>query len=210
MASLLMVSMNFPRLHSSARLAYLSLRLSASLRPDLPSVPKPPDPPEPPDPPDLPSFQICVVLASLLTSSPLNITHLLSPPLTAAHRVLPSVFIPHRVKDPEAHLHLSLVKATPVAKYPPPRSLDPFSPLKRNGYLSWDDYFMAIAFLSAERSKDPNRQVGACLVSQNCVIMGIGYNGFPRGCSDDKLPWAKVLRSSDIQECLHKLSTKTH
>ncbi|EFH68201.1 predicted protein [Arabidopsis lyrata subsp. lyrata] len=69
---------------------------------------------------------------------------------------------------------------------------------------------MAIAFLSAERSKDPNRHVGACLVSQNGVILGIGYNGFPRGCSDDKLPWAKVLRSFDIQECLHKLSTKTH
>ncbi|CAA7056446.1 unnamed protein product [Microthlaspi erraticum] len=78
--------------------------------------------------------------------------------------------------------------------------LDPFSPLKRNGYLSWDDYFMAIAFLSAERSKDPNRQVGACLVSQNGVILGIGYNGFPRGCSDDKLPWAKKSRSGDPLE----------
>ncbi|KAJ4962040.1 hypothetical protein NE237_021950 [Protea cynaroides] len=70
-------------------------------------------------------------------------------------------------------------------------SLDHFNPSKRKGYLSWDDYFMAIAFLSAERSKDPNRQVGACLVSQNGVILGIGYNGFPRGCSDDELPWAK-------------------
>ncbi|KMZ75225.1 putative Deoxycytidylate deaminase [Zostera marina] len=58
-------------------------------------------------------------------------------------------------------------------------------------YLSWDDYFMAIAFLSAERSKDPNRQVGACLVSESGIILGIGYNGFPRGCSDDDLPWAK-------------------
>ncbi|KAL2253947.1 UNVERIFIED_CONTAM: Deoxycytidylate deaminase [Sesamum indicum] len=59
-------------------------------------------------------------------------------------------------------------------------------------YLSWDDYFMAIAFLSAERSKDPNRQVGACLVSEKGIILGIGYNGFPRGCSDDKLPWSKL------------------
>ncbi|XP_066315081.1 uncharacterized protein [Miscanthus floridulus] len=67
----------------------------------------------------------------------------------------------------------------------------PFDPAKREGYISWDDYFMAIAFLSAERSKDPNRQVGACLVSQEGIILGIGYNGFPRGCSDDKLPWAK-------------------
>ncbi|KAF5476550.1 hypothetical protein F2P56_003294 [Juglans regia] len=76
----------------------------------------------------------------------------------------------------------------------------PFDPSKRQGYLSWDDYFMAIAFLSAERSKDPNRQVGACLVSQNGVILGIGYNGFPRGCADDKLPWAKKSKTGDPLE----------
>nr|XP_016495899.1 PREDICTED: deoxycytidylate deaminase-like isoform X1 [Nicotiana tabacum] len=79
-------------------------------------------------------------------------------------------------------------------------SQNPFDPSKRQGYLSWDDYFMAIAFLSAERSKDPNRQVGACLVSQNGVILGIGYNGFPRGCSDDKLPWAKKSRNGNPLE----------
>ncbi|TYH97068.1 hypothetical protein ES332_A12G217600v1 [Gossypium tomentosum] len=59
---------------------------------------------------------------------------------------------------------------------------------------------MAIAFLSAKRSKDPNRQVGACLVSQNGIILGIGYNGFPRGCSDDQLPWAKMSKSGDPLE----------
>ncbi|XP_030458037.2 uncharacterized protein LOC115678754 isoform X1 [Syzygium oleosum] len=80
---------------------------------------------------------------------------------------------------------------------PVPGKPSPFDPSKRQGYLSWDDYFMAIAFLSAERSKDPNRQVGACLVSQNGIILGIGYNGFPRGCSDDKLPWAKKSKSGD-------------
>ncbi|XP_057422366.1 uncharacterized protein LOC130716179 [Lotus japonicus] len=77
---------------------------------------------------------------------------------------------------------------------------DPFDPSRRHGYLSWDDYFMAIAFLSAERSKDPNRQVGACLVSQDGIILGIGYNGFPRGCSDDKLPWAKKSRTGNPLE----------
>ncbi|KAG2591905.1 hypothetical protein PVAP13_5NG512286 [Panicum virgatum] len=65
-----------------------------------------------------------------------------------------------------------------------PLGQSPFDPAKREGYISWDDYFMAIAFLSAERSKDPNRQVGACLVSQEGIILGIGYNGFPRGCSE--------------------------
>lgn len=50
---------------------------------------------------------------------------------------------------------------------------------------------MAVAFLSAQRSKDPNKQVGACIVDRKNVICGIGYNGFPRGCHDTSLPWAK-------------------
>lgn len=60
---------------------------------------------------------------------------------------------------------------------------------KRDDYISWADYFMGIAILSAHRSKDPNSQVGACIVSTLNKIVGIGYNGFPTGCSDDELPW---------------------
>lgn len=66
---------------------------------------------------------------------------------------------------------------------------------KRTDYLPWDDYFMAVAFLSAMRSKDPCSQVGACIVNTDRKIVGIGYNGMPRGCSDDELPWNK--ESSD-------------
>jgi dCMP deaminase len=62
---------------------------------------------------------------------------------------------------------------------------------KRTTFLSWDDYFMSMAFLSAQRSKDPNTQVGACIVDANKRIVGLGYNGFPAGCSDDCLPWAR-------------------
>lgn len=62
---------------------------------------------------------------------------------------------------------------------------------KRSDYLSWDDYFMAVALLSAQRSKDPNTQVGACIVSAQNKIVGIGYNGGPIGCSDDILPWTR-------------------
>lgn len=62
---------------------------------------------------------------------------------------------------------------------------------KREGYLVWDDYFMAIAFLSAQRSKDPSTQVGVCIVNAEKRIVGIGYNGMPTGCSDDILPWAR-------------------
>jgi dCMP deaminase len=60
---------------------------------------------------------------------------------------------------------------------------------KRSDYLSWDEYFMAVALLSGLRSKDPNTQVGACLADEHNKIVGVGYNGFPLGCSDDELPW---------------------
>ena len=72
---------------------------------------------------------------------------------------------------------------------------------KREGYISWDEYFMGLACLSAMRSKDPNTQVGAwydlirvligSIVNSFNQIVGIGYNGFPRGCSDDVLPWGR-------------------
>lgn len=62
--------------------------------------------------------------------------------------------------------------------------------MKRENYLSWQEYFMGIAFLSAKRSKDPVTQVGACIVIDDKII-GIGYNGFPRGNNDDNMPWGK-------------------
>ncbi|KAJ8271771.1 hypothetical protein COCON_G00106300 [Conger conger] len=62
---------------------------------------------------------------------------------------------------------------------------------KRQDYLEWPEYFMAVAFLSAQRSKDPNSQVGACIVNQENKIVGIGYNGMPNDCNDDLLPWAR-------------------
>ena len=60
---------------------------------------------------------------------------------------------------------------------------------KRKNYLSWDEYFMAIAKLSAMRSKDPSTQVGACIVSNDNRILSIGYNGAPRGLHDDIMKW---------------------
>ena len=63
--------------------------------------------------------------------------------------------------------------------------------MKSNDYISWDEYFMGVAMLSAMRSKDPNTKVGACIVNQNKRIVGIGYNGFPHGCSDDVFPWER-------------------
>lgn len=62
---------------------------------------------------------------------------------------------------------------------------------KRKDYLGWDAYFMSVAILSSLRSKDPNTQVGACIVNDENRIVGIGYNGFPAGCSDDELPWKR-------------------
>ena len=60
---------------------------------------------------------------------------------------------------------------------------------KRQDYISWDEYFMGIAKLSALRSKDPNTQVGACIVSEDNKILSMGYNGMPIGCDDDEFPW---------------------
>lgn len=58
--------------------------------------------------------------------------------------------------------------------------------MKRQDYLSWDEYFMGLAILSAERSKDPSTQVGACIVDENNKIVSVGYNGAPTGYDDDK------------------------
>jgi dCMP deaminase len=66
---------------------------------------------------------------------------------------------------------------------------------KRKDYISWDEYFMGIALLAAHRSKDPSTQVGACIVDQDKKIVGIGYNGFPIGCSDDEFPWGRDAKN---------------
>lgn len=60
---------------------------------------------------------------------------------------------------------------------------------KREDYINWDDYFMGVALLAAQRSKDPSTQVGACIVDETNRILSTGYNGFPKGCSDDDFPW---------------------
>lgn len=77
--------------------------------------------------------------------------------------------------------------------------------MKRNDYISWDDYFMGVALLASQRSKDPNTQVGACIVSgeNSCygknVIISTGYNGFPVGCSDDEYPWEREGNVNDTK-----------
>ncbi len=62
---------------------------------------------------------------------------------------------------------------------------------KRKDYISWDEYFMGVAVLSSMRSKDPNTQVGACIVNEEKKIVGVGYNGLPIGVSDDLAPWQR-------------------
>ncbi len=63
--------------------------------------------------------------------------------------------------------------------------------MKRTDYISWDEYFMGVAMLSAMRSKDSNTQVGACIVSSENKIISVGYNGMPTGCDDDDMPWER-------------------
>ncbi len=62
---------------------------------------------------------------------------------------------------------------------------------KREDYISWDECFMRMAHVIAQRSKDPSTQAGAVIVNPNKIILGLGYNGFPRGIEDDKLPWER-------------------
>lgn len=63
---------------------------------------------------------------------------------------------------------------------------------KREDYISWDEYFMGVAILASQRSKDPSTQVGACIVNDDNKIMSVGYNGLPIGCSDDEFPWERT------------------
>ncbi len=70
---------------------------------------------------------------------------------------------------------------------------------KREGYINWDEYFMGIALLSKERSKDPNTQVGACIVSEDNKILSMGYNGFPSGCLDEDIPWEREGNTLDTK-----------
>ena len=70
---------------------------------------------------------------------------------------------------------------------------------KREDFLSWDEYFMGVAMLASYRSKDPNTQVGACIVNSKNRIMSVGYNGFPMGCSDDEFPWERQGSAYDTK-----------
>ena len=63
--------------------------------------------------------------------------------------------------------------------------------MKRQDYITWDEYFMGVALLSAQRSKDNNTQVGACIVNEEKKIISVGYNGMPTGCDDDSMPWER-------------------
>ncbi len=71
--------------------------------------------------------------------------------------------------------------------------------MKREDYISWDEYFMGVAMLTGFRSKDPNTPVGACIVSADHKILSMGYNGFPVGCSDDEFPWEREGEFGDTK-----------
>lgn len=75
--------------------------------------------------------------------------------------------------------------------------------MKRQDYISWDEYFMGVALLAAKRSKDPNTQVGACIVDENNVIISTGYNGFPKGCSDEEFPWDREGENTKYPYVVH-------
>ncbi len=75
--------------------------------------------------------------------------------------------------------------------------------MKREEYIGWDEYFMGIALLTAQRSKDPSTRVGACIVSDDNIIMSTGYNGMPKGCSDDEFPWDREGEQTKYPYVVH-------
>ena len=75
--------------------------------------------------------------------------------------------------------------------------------MKRADYINWDEYFMGVAMLAARRSKDPNTQVGACIVSEDNIIISTGYNGMPKGCSDDIFPWDRTGEETKYPYVVH-------
>ena len=75
--------------------------------------------------------------------------------------------------------------------------------MKRQDDISWDEDFMGVAMLAARRSKDPNTQVGACIVSPDNIIISTGYNGMPKGCSDDDFPWDRVGEETKYPYVVH-------
>lgn len=81
--------------------------------------------------------------------------------------------------------------------------------MKRQDYISWDEYFMGIALLTAQRSKDNSSQVGACIVNAENKILSLGYNGMPIGCLDDDMPWereGKPLETKYMYVCHAELN----
>ena len=75
--------------------------------------------------------------------------------------------------------------------------------MKREDYITWDEYFLGVAMLAARRSKDPNTQVGACIVSPDNIIISTGYNGLPNGCSGDEYPWAREGEQTKYPYVVH-------
>lgn len=69
----------------------------------------------------------------------------------------------------------------------------------RQDYISWDECFMRIAHVISQRSKDPNTQAGSVIVNPNHIVVGLGYNGLPRGIDNDQVPWDKVGKLSETK-----------
>lgn len=75
--------------------------------------------------------------------------------------------------------------------------------MKRQDYITWDEYFMGVALLASKRSKDPNTQVGACIVGTDNIIISTGYNGLPKGCSDDDYSWDREGEDTKYKYVVH-------
>jgi len=135
---------------------------------------------------EMANIRIRKMLTNLTTPIVLNLVSVSSPTTTTAtnYAAAPEKKQNNQV-DPSIHALLQ-----EEANYTIPAIAK-----KRKDYLSWDDYFISLSLLSAQRSKDPNTQVGACIVSPENLVIATGYNGFPSQCPDDYLPWNRTAAS---------------
>ncbi|WP_338984592.1 dCMP deaminase family protein [Spiroplasma endosymbiont of Diplazon laetatorius] len=70
---------------------------------------------------------------------------------------------------------------------------------KRDNYIDWDTYFLAMVQLNAMRSKDPSTQVGCVIVNDLKQVVSTGYNGLPRGLDDNNYPWSREGELEDTK-----------
>lgn len=63
---------------------------------------------------------------------------------------------------------------------------------------TWDNWLMSLALVVSSRSTDESTKHGAILCDSKYRILGVGYNGFPRGSNDNQMPQDRPIKYDHI------------